>query len=61
MFESILIVVAMACLGISVIIGIGEIIKVLIDRKYRVKWKLVILFFCLYIVFYIPAVILLNV
>lgn len=61
MIESILVVIAMACLWIAVIISIVEIVTVLMDREYKVKWKLVLLFFSLYIIFYIPAVILLNV
>lgn len=61
MYASILIVIAMACLGVSVIIGIGEVIKVLINKQDSMKWKLAILFLGLYIVFFIPAVILINI
>lgn len=60
MFGNTLIVIAMICLVLSVIIIINEGIKFLRDRRYKVKWKLPILFFIIYVVFYIPAVILLN-
>lgn len=60
MFGNTLIVIAMICLVLSVIIIINEGIKFLRDRRYKVKWKLPILFFIIYVVLYIPAVILLN-
>lgn len=60
MFGNTLIVIAMICLVLSVIIIINESIKFLRDRRYKVKWKLPILFFIIYVVLYIPAVILLN-
>lgn len=60
MFGNTLIVIAMICLVLSVIIIINEGIKFLRDRRYKIKWKLPILFFIIYVVLYIPAVILLN-
>ncbi|SCU43965.1 Uncharacterised protein [Mammaliicoccus lentus] len=60
MFGNTLIVIAMICLVLSVIIIINEGIKFLRDRRYKVKWKLPILFFIIYVVLYILAVILLN-
>ena len=60
MFGNTLIVIAMICLVLSVIIILNECIKFLRDRRYKIKWKLPILFFIIYIVLYIPAVISLN-
>ncbi|MCR1871725.1 hypothetical protein NSA33_00985 [Mammaliicoccus lentus] len=60
MFGNTLIVIAMICLVLSVIIILNEGIKFLRDRRYKIKWKLPILFFIIYIVLYIPAVISLN-
>ncbi|PTI30986.1 hypothetical protein BU072_01525 [Mammaliicoccus vitulinus] len=61
MIGSILIAIAMFCLMISVIIGLSEFIKVLMEDRYKFKCKSLLLFFGLYILFLVPGLIFVNI
>lgn len=50
MMSSIFIVLGMICLVISVILCINEIIKVKVEQKGKMNYKIMIIFFALYVV-----------
>lgn len=50
MMSSIFIVLGMICLVISVILCINEIIKVKVEQKGKMNYKIMVIFFALYVV-----------
>lgn len=60
MVGSILIVISLVCLLISVIIGLSELINMLGQKKHKFNSKSVLLFMGLYILFFIPGLVFLN-
>ncbi|MGM7786956.1 hypothetical protein [Staphylococcus felis] len=48
--SSIFIVLGMICLVISVILCINEIIKVKVEQKGKMNYKIMVIFFALYVV-----------
>lgn len=50
MMSSIFIMLGMICLVISVILCINEIIKVKVEQKGKMNYKIMVIFFALYVV-----------
>ncbi|MBF2757560.1 MULTISPECIES: hypothetical protein [unclassified Staphylococcus] len=57
---SILLLISMGSLAVAFLTGIYQILSWLRDKDYSPSFKLPILFFLLYVVFYIPTFILIN-
>ncbi|UDI77291.1 hypothetical protein HYI43_01510 [Staphylococcus taiwanensis] len=57
---SILLLISMGSLAVAFLTGIYQILSWLRDKDYSPSFKLSILFFLLYVVFYIPTFILIN-
>ncbi|PNZ66517.1 hypothetical protein E2556_01860 [Staphylococcus croceilyticus] len=57
---TVLMLLAMGSLAIAFLTGIYETLSWLRDKEYSPSFKLPILFFALYIIFYIPTFILIN-
>lgn len=58
--SSVLLLIAMLSLAIAFLTGIYETLSWLRDKDYSPSFKLPILFFLLYVLFYIPTFILIN-
>ncbi|RIO92073.1 hypothetical protein BUZ39_05255 [Staphylococcus haemolyticus] len=58
--SSVLLLIAMLSLAIAFLKGIYETLSWLRDKDYSPNFKLPILFFLLYVLFYIPTFILIN-
>lgn len=58
--SSVLLLISMGSLAIAFLTGIYEILSLLRDKDYSPTFKIPVLFFGLYVLFYIPTFILIN-